>query len=73
MDRIIGGGGGIDRGTDHFKISEGICPLLCLTLSETKEYMFYCDMAQIIMVLKAIACYPRYRKMKRTMKLVIYL
>ena len=56
MDRIIGGGGGIGRGTNHFKIGEGICPLLCLTLSETKEFMFYCDMAQIIMVLKAGHC-----------------
>ena len=67
--------GGIGEGTGHFRIAEGICPLLSLTLSETTEDMFSCDVAQIPIkpCQCSNACCPGDRKMKRTMKLVIYL
>ena len=53
IDRIIWEWGG--WGGERF--TEGICPLLCHTLSETTEDMFSCDMAQIIMVLKGGGIY----------------
>ena len=46
------GGRGVGWGTGHFKITEGICLLLSLILSETTGDMFSCDVAQIITVLK---------------------
>ena len=53
------GGGCTGEGTDHSKITEvteGICPLLSFTLSETTVGMFPCDVVQIITVLKACHC-----------------